>query len=217
MNDVGLMGGMFDPVHNGHLEIARTALSSLELSDLFLLPCGNPVHRKGKFANNEHRIAMLELATGEDACLQVDPRECLSEAPSYTYNTLEQYTNDMPGKRLFYILGQDAFNDFHTWYKWEGILELAHIVIAARPGYQQSLDPKLQGEYESRLVSDINGMKKYTRGKILEVQLAMNDISSSDVREKLLSGGSVNPLLPENVMLYIKANNLYFREEKFGR
>ena len=206
------MGGMFDPVHNGHLHIARTMLGTLQLDELALLPCGNPVHRDNDMAAAEHRLAMLDLALTGQQGLIVDDRECRTGAPSYALGSLQAIREERPGARLYYLMGQDAFNNFHTWYGWREILAIAHVVIAGRPGYTPTLAEGLGREYTARLVADIGKLKASPWGKFFNLELAPMDISSSMIRDRLARHEAVTGLVPPAVADYIRTHGLYTPE-----
>ncbi|MDG2175563.1 MAG: nicotinate-nucleotide adenylyltransferase [Gammaproteobacteria bacterium] len=211
--DLGLMGGMFDPLHNGHLTIASTSLELLQLDALHFLPCGNPVHKNEDFASSAHRLAMLELGVKDIDSIQIDARECQSGAPSYTQNSLKSIRSESPGSRLFFILGQDAFNSLATWNRWEEIFLLAHIVIAGRPDSEIDLPPKLLSEFNNRLVNSVEEMKQYEHGKIFTANFPMIDISSTMVRKRINGGSDFQELVPSLVAQYIHTHNLYITEK----
>ncbi len=210
------MGGMFDPVHQGHLNIAITSLEKLQLNAIRLLPCGNPVHRSALFASSRHRLAMLELAVEDYPDIGIDDRECNSNAPSYTLKSLQKIKQEMPNARLYFIMGQDAFNNFNSWYRWREIFSLAHIIVAARPGYHLNPEQDLRTELNSRMVPSIENLKQTENGKILITEYDFLDISSSMVRQAIQSqkslAGFVPELVPEKVAQYIQTHKLYARE-----
>lgn len=203
------MGGMFDPVHNGHLAIASASLTLLKLDRLDLLPCGQPVHGKSLSASAQARCDMLSLAIAGTAGLAIDDRECRSSEPSYTCLTLQAIRADQPEARLYYIMGQDAFNQFHTWYQWQHMLDLVHVVVAARPGYQPDLETAVRQALDTRRVDQAEDLKQALGGNILVAELALHDISSSQVRQELASGRSVAKLVPAPVASYIEEHALY--------
>ena len=212
--ELGLMGGMFDPVHYGHLNTARAVCRHLQLDDLHFLPCGNPVHRPGLLEDAAQRLAMLALVTDDTAGLHVDDRECRSAAPSYTIDSLRAIRAERSGCRLYYVMGQDAFNGFHTWKAWREIFGLAHLVVAARPGYAPDLAPELAGELRDRKANTREQMKEADCGLIYLAQLEDLDISSTLVRDRLRRGEAVDALLPPAVAAYIKDHGLYLAKEQ---
>jgi len=210
------MGGMFDPVHQGHLKIALTSLEKLQLDAIRLLPCGNPVHRSGVFASSQHRLAMLRLAVEDYLDIGIDDRELKSDDPSFTLTSLQKIKQELPDARLYFIMGQDAFNNFNTWHRWQEIFLLAHIIVAARPGYQLNPAKELAAELNQRMVSSVEKLKQAENGKILITEYDLLDISSSMVRETVLGhkslAGLVPELVPEKVAQYINTHKLYARE-----
>ena len=211
--DLGLIGGMFDPIHYGHLNIALTSIELLQLDALHFLPCGNPVHKNEVFASSAQRLAMLELGVKDIESIQIDARECQSDAPSYTQNSLKSIRSESPGSRLFFILGQDAFNSLTTWNRWEEIFLLAHIIIVGRPDIEVELPAKLLSEFNNRRVNSAEEMKQYEHGKILTANFPMIDISSTMVRERINGGGDFQELVPPLVARYIHTHSLYMTEK----
>ena len=206
------MGGMFDPVHNGHLSIALNTQQNLQLDRLALLPCGTPVHRPDDLTPATHRLAMLELAVQDHTGLVVDDRECRESVPSYAFNSLTAIRRENPEAILYYLMGQDAFNKFHTWYHWQEILELTHIVVAARPGATSDLDADLAREVQARTVNNVDEMRCSTQGKIFTLEIPLLDISSTMVRERVRCHEGIDDLVPAAVADYIDTNGLYTPE-----
>ncbi len=206
------MGGMFDPVHNGHLNIAQMTLQSLQLDRLALLPCGTPVHRPDNLTPAMHRLAMLSLAIHDQAGLVLDDRECRESTPSYAYNSLADIRRENPRSILFNLMGQDAFYKFHTWYNWREILELTHIVVAARPGALSEYNLDMKKELLARTVKTVNELKNSTHGKIFNLEIPLLDISSTRVRERVRRHEAFDDLVPAAVADYIETNGLYTPE-----
>lgn len=206
------MGGMFDPVHSGHLELARKARAYCGLDAVKLIPAGVPVHRDPPVASAEQRIAMLELACAPHAWLQVDPRECRSTAPSYTYTTAVALRAENPDAVLFLLLGLDAFLAFDTWYRWQDLLGLVHLLVAVRPGYVYQacrLERGFREDLNARLVANADAAAQYAAGKILHAALDLPDISSTQVRRMVRTGQDIAALVPAGVAAYIAAKGLY--------
>lgn len=206
------MGGMFDPVHNGHLLLASSARDFCKLDAVKILPCGTPVHRDAAIASAEQRSAMLQLAAAPYPWLQVDPRECSIAAPSYTYNTAAALRAENPDSALFLLLGMDAFLAFDSWYRWQDLLGLVHLVVAVRPGYAWEacrLDRGFRQEVNSRRVATPDAAAQHAAGKILLAALDLPDISSTQVRRMLRRGEDVAALVPASVARYIAAHGLY--------
>jgi nicotinate-nucleotide adenylyltransferase len=212
VKELGLLGGMFDPVHFGHLNITLSSLEKLQLDEIHLLPCGQPVHKSELFTSSKHRLAMLEIVANENPAISIDDRECRSREPSYTLKSLQAIRHENPDARLYYILGQDAFNAFDTWYCWQEIFSLVHIIVTGRPGYEFNFSAILQKEFEERKVDSVAALKTFSEGKILITEFEMLDISSSLIRENIQHEKKLNGLLPESIINYINKQQLYTRE-----
>ena len=115
---MGVYGGLFDPVHDGHLEVARYARTALELDKVLLVPCKLPNHRSGAQASGAARLHMLELASRDEATLEVSDIELEREGVSYTVDTLAQLRKQEPNTDFVFILGQDAFSSLPQWQRW---------------------------------------------------------------------------------------------------
>jgi nicotinate-nucleotide adenylyltransferase len=212
---LGVMGGMFDPVHLGHLQLAQAVRALCSLDEVKLVPCGSPVHRPAAQASSEERLRMLALATVGLPWLTVDPRECRSTKPSYTFDTVAALRREQPAALLFLVVGLDAFLKFHTWHRWQELLDMVQLVVASRPGYQlelQQLDSVLQTEVELRLQAEAG--EAGAAGRILMAELHTPAISSTVVRARLRSSTDVSTLLPAAVAEYIKSTRLYENEDQ---
>jgi nicotinate-nucleotide adenylyltransferase len=209
---IGIMGGMFDPVHKGHLQLAQAALTYCRLDLVKLIPCGTPVHRDRSIATAAQRVAMLRLACGDDARLQVDTREVDSPAPSYTYDTAAALRSENPEAALFLVLGLDVFLAFDTWHRWQDLLGLVHLLVAVRPGYTYAsckLARAFHQEVGARIATTAEAATKYSAGRILMAALDLPDISSTQVRRAIRVGDDASALLPPVVAGYIATNQLY--------
>ena len=216
----GVMGGMFDPVHLGHLQAAAAARASCGLQQVLMLPCGNPVHRGAAFTAAAHRCAMLRLAMQGESWLQLDTRECDSAEPSRSYNTLLALKQERPHETLCFIMGLDAFLSLATWYRWREISSLAHIVVITRPGYSLPAATSLEdganetrnavlAELAARRCESAAALAGSPAGRILVLEAATPALSSSQLRAQLQTGVPVAGLLPPAVAAYIEEHRLY--------
>ncbi len=206
------MGGMFDPVHKGHLQLATNARNYAALDAVKLIPAGSPVHRDQPLATAAQRIAMLELACGAEPWMQVDPRECNSAAPSYTYDTAVALRAEHPDAALFLLLGLDAFLAFDSWHRWQDLLGLVHLLVAVRPGYKYESCRLARGfreEVAGRLTATADVAAQRTAGRVLMTALDLPDISSTQVRHMVRKGEDISALVPAAVADYIATNKLY--------
>jgi nicotinate-nucleotide adenylyltransferase len=212
---LGLLGGTFDPIHNGHLELAREVVAALSLSALRLLPAGDPPHRSPPVATATERLAMVKLAIEGCPGLEVDAREVTRPGPSYTVLTLEELRREMPARPLALIVGADAFLGLPGWHHWRELFALAHLVVVARPGTTLAgmLPAPLADEWQRRFRPSIDALTQATAGAIVEQPITAHDISASVIRAELARGSAgiaaVRGLLPPAVLAYIERHRLY--------
>jgi nicotinate-nucleotide adenylyltransferase len=216
MNPVlGIFGGTFDPIHCGHLELARELRAALGFSAVRFIPAGDPPHRAAPVASAAHRLAMVELAVDGHPGLEVDAREIRRAGRSYTVSTLEELRNEAPSRPLAVIVGADAFLGLPTWHRWRELFSLAHLVVVARPGvtFDDSMPPILADEWTSRLRRDPAALAAEPAGAIIMQPIAAHPIAASAIRAQLARGGdgvaAVRGLLPAAVLAYIDRNQLY--------
>jgi nicotinate-nucleotide adenylyltransferase len=214
---LGVMGGMFDPVHDGHLAAARLALDALALERVHLVPCARPNHRSEPGISAEHRVAMLELAIAGDQRLIVDTRELQRPGVSYMVDTLRSFVEEFPHAILVYILGQDSFYSLPRWYQWRELLDLCHLAVINRPAELGAGEPdagksgmpaELDAEYQQRKVADVDSLMATARGRILRLHNLDMPASSTAVRSSLLQGKRAVPV-PAAVLEYIELHGLY--------
>lgn len=206
------MGGMFDPVHLGHLEAARQLRDLLQLDSVRLIPCGTPVHRDPARASAAQRCAMLELAAAEFSWLRVDRREVDSPAPSWTYDSLSALRTELPDAGLYLIVGMDAFLSLPTWRRWSELTTLAHLIVCTRPGFDlnaRTLDPALAELCRQRRVEEVDALWERPAGHLYLAQLATPDLSSTAVRARVAAGQPLDDVLPAAVADYLTQQHLY--------
>jgi nicotinate-nucleotide adenylyltransferase len=217
---LGVYGGTFDPIHCGHLELARELRETLDLAAIRFVPAGDPPHRSAPAASAAHRLAMVELAVANCPGLEVDAREIERKGQSYTVTTLEELRAEDPGRPLALIVGGDAFLGLPTWHRWREIFGLAHLVVVARPGVtiDDRMSPDLASEWSRRRCDDAAELSVKMAGLIIEPRTTAHPISASAIRDCLGRRGSgtvgswtdvVRGLLPAAVLAYIERNRLY--------
>jgi nicotinate-nucleotide adenylyltransferase len=212
---VALLGGMFDPVHYGHLHLADDVRKALGLREVRLVPASDPPHRAAPHASARDRVAMLNLAVRDFAGLVVDPREIERGGKSYTVDTLEGLRAERPVAPLWLLLGADQFRSLPGWHRWREILDLAHLVVVPRPGVplQTDLPAALAAELDARRLRDPRALRSTIGGSIYVQPVAPHPISSTAIRSALDAGGTkpveIAGLLPPAVLAYIESNGLY--------
>jgi nicotinate-nucleotide adenylyltransferase len=206
---IGLFGGTFDPVHFGHLRPAVEIAELYDLETLFVMPSHRPVHRGPTGASSKQRIAMLSMAVEDVPRLVVDAREAVRDESTYTYDTLSEIREEQPDATILFFLGMDSFAAFDTWQNWEGILELANLVVLNRPG-------AIHSDFSRQLLErqlSVNGAEIVNgrTGVVQSCDVTQLAISATDVRRRIANQLSVRFLLPDAVSEYIGDNNLYRR------
>lgn len=132
---LGILGGTFDPIHQGHLGIAHAALLACQLTEIRFIPCKQPLLKNQAHASTEQRLAMLSIACKPYPNFVIDDREIKRDTPSYMVETLTSLRADYPTSALCLIIGIDAFIDLPQWYHWQQLIDLAHIIIPNRPSF----------------------------------------------------------------------------------
>ena len=206
---VALFGGTFDPIHYGHLRCAEEVRQKLGLSKLYLLPSGTPPHRDTPAATVEQRMEMLQLARLEFPQLFIYDHETRRSGLSYMVDTLREMRSGLESRPLFLLVGQDAANQLHTWFQWELLFELSHIVILTRPGAPALYPPELAEQIQLHSESDVQELFKSEAGCVLQLQVEPVDVSATVIKRILRSGGSPESMLPAAVLEYINKNRLY--------
>jgi nicotinate-nucleotide adenylyltransferase len=206
---LALFGGTFDPVHYGHLRCAEEARQKLDLDQLCLLPAGTPPHRRAPLATAKQRLKMLQLAQAEFPHLVIDDREIRRGGTSYMVDTLKSFRQECSKRPLMLLIGQDAANDLHSWYEWEQLFELAHIVILTRPNVKANYRQDLAKKIQRRLISDLQKLHLSESGSVLHLEVASIDISATTIKSIMRLGRSPRSMMPAAVWDYINENHLY--------
>jgi len=206
---IGILGGTFDPVHNGHLRAAVEAREKLGLDDLRLLPAGDPPHRADPVASAGQRLEMLRLATASCPGLEVDDREVRRAGPSFMVDTLKEIRSEAGDAPLMLLIGQDAANALDSWHRWRDLFSLAHLVVMRRPDAHFRCAGELRREIELRRVDQPGRLRQATAGCVLALEITQLDISSTLIRELFARRRSPRFLLPEVVIEYILERRLY--------
>ena len=213
---VGLFGGAYDPIHNGHLMIADSLINKLKLDQFLFIPTGISVTDKN-LTSADHRLNMIKLALTSSK-LNVSTYETdnsLNAEKSYTIDTLK-YFFEKNNAINFFIMGSDNFLKINTWKNWDKLLNYAHIVLVDRQISSLSFinDSEIREFLEQHEEDNFSNLKLKRNGYIYKHQIDYIDIASSEIRERIHQGKEVNNVMPEKVKRYIATNNLY---KSFGQ
>ncbi len=211
MRKIGIFGGTFDPIHFGHLRPALEILDALSLDEIHFVPAGQPPHRGVPAAPATLRLEMLQAAVAGEARFRVDEREITRHAPSYTVDTLAGLRGEFPHDALALIVGMDAFLGFPGWHRWQKIFDLAHVIVAHRPGWVLQSAGVLADTLSQRLAYSISEMAKSVAGRILLQPVTQLEISSTQVRACVAAGGDPRYLVPEAVRALILNSHCYMQ------
>lgn len=213
VSPIGILGGTFDPVHNGHVHIAHSIQQALSLKQVQFLPCYQPVHKGKSQANSQQRVAMLQLALQVNPAFSVNLIEVDSQQPRYTINTLRKLYD--PNQPLCFLLGMDSWCQLTTWKAWSQLTDYAHLVVCARPGYvaQQDNNDIINAWMQSRLTEDSRMLRRVATqqkpGHVLFYLTTNQAIDSRDLRQRIQNGENCQPYLPSAVWDYILTHRLY--------
>ncbi len=213
MTDVGVLGGTFDPFHNGHMQLAEAVLNEYRLDNIIFVPAGNPPHKSNtSITEAKHRLQMLRLAVHGKNRYRVSEIEFSSVGPSYTFSTLQRLQEHSGDDVvLHFIIGHDAFLELETWYRWETLLAGTPFIIAQRPGYAiDGLEAFLSRNNFRPETPDKRSWKEMTTGNIIRVlSKKILDISSTKIRERIARKQEWRHFVPESVAGYILDNDIY--------
>ena len=210
---VGILGGTFDPIHYAHLRLAEELADALDLAQVRFVPASIPPHRASPQVSATHRADMVRLACADNARFVLDDRECRRAGPSYTVDTLLELRAELGSAcALCLLMGLDAFLGLTTWSRWQRLFELAHIVIAHRPGF--ALDPAavpatLARELDARRARATRELRQSPAGLVWLQAITPLDISATAIREAIREKRSPRYLLPDSVLDYIHRSSLY--------
>lgn len=194
---IGIMGGTFDPLHNGHLLVAQEATARLALDAVIFVPTGSSYHKKGPVSSAQDRFYMTFLATLSNPKFLVSRLEIDRQEPSYTVDTLREMSYWFAGPVNFYfITGTDAVLTMNDWDRIHELPKLCHVVAASRPGYQ------LTSEQLQILPHELQQV-------LIPLNIPLTNISSTELRRRVKNGESIRYLVPELVEQYVEKMGLY--------
>lgn len=212
METIGLLGGTFNPIHFGHLRMAQELADSLSLNVVKFIPSANPPHKPPPQVSAEHRAAMVQLAIADNPQFQFDGRELSRTGASYTIETLESLRDELgDGTSLILIMGSDVFTKFNTWHRWQEIIKLCHIALVQRPAStnKESLTKELETFLHNHYTEHAEDLHESSAGLVTMQAITPLEISSTAIRQALQLKHSARYLIPEKVLDYIAAKQLY--------
>jgi nicotinate-nucleotide adenylyltransferase len=197
---IGLLGGTFDPVHLGHLDVARAALQALSLEKVLFIPARIPPHRAFPTASGADRLAMVKLAIEDEPKFEASTIELDAAGPSYTAVTIDRFlAMGFQKADLCFIAGADAFASIPTWHDYPALLSRCRFAVVSRPGFPAAAVP-----------AQIPALAEHMTDIFL-VDAQTAPVSSTDVRASIDRGAPLVGLVPDAVAGYIDAHGLYGR------
>ncbi|HWS75788.1 MAG TPA: nicotinate-nucleotide adenylyltransferase [Quisquiliibacterium sp.] len=207
---IGILGGTFDPIHVGHLALARSARAALALDEVRFVPTGNSWQKSGVVADAAQRLEMVRLAIAGEPGFVADPRESRREGPSYTVDTLAELRAELgPEAALVLLLGSDQLRNLPTWHRWREIVGLAHIACTQRERVSlEHLPPEVEallGAHGGQALPDA------ASGAVVLFSMPAVPVSATALRAQLARGERPDGLVPSAVLDYIESRQLYGR------
>ncbi len=207
---IGLLGGTFDPIHCGHLDVAEAAQRALGLMRVFVITSNVPPHRPQPYASAFHRFAMVALAVSEQPDWRATDLELRSDAPSYTSFTLAKFhERGFAATELVFIIGADAFAEIASWRDYPQLLEAAHFAVVSRPGCSvHELGDRLPALAPRMTVAPIDPLD-YGTPLIILIDAPTADVSSTAIRRRIAAGEPITGQVPARVQQHIEQHGLY--------
>ncbi len=200
MKRVGILGGTFDPIHNGHLKLASCACEQFDLEEVRFIPAGNPPHKPDRTdgASDTDRLAMAKLAVRDDPRFSVDPIEMNRSGPSYTKDTMLYLHQHEPESELYFIIGADSLLSFDSWKEPAVICRTCSLLVAGRDALPEQV-----------LLQKIDDLEKRYGASVFLLHFADIPISSRSLREWIRADRSIRSYVPDAVLDYIEKHAIY--------
>ena len=200
MQKIGLFGGSFNPLHCGHVAMARAFADELALDSVLFVPAGNPYHKAHADAGREHRWQMVQCVTELDARFAASDVDLVREGKTYTIDTVQIFKQIYPNAQWWWLMGMDSFMALHTWKHWQALVRQVSIAVAARPGQSlRQLPTVLQGYAVDALKA----------GSLHFLNTPEMAVSSTEIRRKIQAGADISGDVPSAVRQYILQHGLY--------
>ena len=196
---IGIMGGTFDPIHNGHLTLAEYSRVNFGLDKILFIPTGKPPHKNNKeISSNWHRYNMTLLATSSNPYYDLSSIELEREGITYTIDTIRYLKSESENREIYFILGSDSLFGIDKWKDYKELLGECNFIVTRRPDLT-----------DEKLEEKIKELSQISKNSILTLDSPLIDISSTQIRDRVRKGLSIRYLIPEGVRLYIEKNKLY--------
>jgi nicotinate-nucleotide adenylyltransferase len=209
---IAILGGTFNPIHLGHLHLAKQLQSKFGFDTVRFMPAALPALKDTPNASAEQRAEMVKISIQNQNQFTLDTQELSRPGVSYTIDTLISLRKELGNEvSLCWLMGSDAFVHLNAWHRWQELLNYAHLVVVKRPHSDALTElneelKKLLSTHEAKRIEEI---RQQAHGKILIQEIAALDISSTKVRENIAHGKEIGALVPKAAMRYIEENHLY--------
>lgn len=211
---IAFYGGTFDPVHCGHLTVAKQLVQLFELSEFIFLPAYHAPHKPDRPPTSAyHRFAMLALATHDEPRISISTLELDHAKRRYTVETLPEIIDQYPGSKVFFVMGADSWSEITTWREWEKILLMTNHIVVTRPGYEIGLD-HVTDAVRKRIIDlrDLDGVPEHSTGsRIYFTDAVRMDVSATEIRDDVGADDRLDREddVPQEVAKYIEKYELY--------
>lgn len=210
---IALLGGSFDPVHNGHVALGNYFATLLHPDELRIVPAGQPWQKGGLRASSQDRVAMLKRAFERSAIpVVIDQQEITREGATYSIDTLRSVRAELgPEASIAFLIGADQLQKLNTWKEWQQLFDYAHLCAASRPGFDMGaahVPAEVQREFTRRAATP-QQIRDSAHGLTYLATNLSADVSSTEIRNALDSGRHAGSLLPAGVLDYIEQHHLY--------
>ncbi|CAM3018185.1 nicotinate-nucleotide adenylyltransferase NadD [Legionella steigerwaltii] len=210
MHSIAILGGTFDPIHNGHLQTSIAIQTHFKFDSFVFLPCKTPTIKLPTLANTVQRVEMIKLAIKNIPDFKLDLREVERDTPSYMVETLKSFRMEYPNSSIALIIGYDAFISLPLWYEWEKIITLANLLVINRSEFTSHPIPEIMSNFlEKYSIKNKIELLNNQAGCVFLFDAGNYKISSTSVREEIKKGADVSNMLPYTVYEYIKSQGLY--------
>lgn len=196
--NLGIMGGTFDPIHKGHIDMAQQCMDRFSLTKMLFIPTGNPPHKQSNVTDKLHRLEMTRLAVNASTDFDVSDIEVSREGKTYTFDTLQILRDQYPGWGFYYIIGADTLEDLFSWYRIEDVARMTKFLIVGRNG----ITPDKLHTAAQRVREDFNA-------QLIDAQFVGLNISSTTIRDKTRNDESLKEYVTNDVEAYIYRHGLY--------